>query len=1083
LITKFAKVAVGAASFSAALMILKKELNAAYQASMKFNEGLSNVATLIPGNIARVEELKEGLKSMAVDSGKSLDDLTDGLYQVISAFGDTAETQERLNIVTKASIAGMSSTTDSLNLLSAVTKAYGDTSAQAMQKVSDLSFLTVKLGQTTFPELAGSMQQVTDSANRMGVSQEELFTAFATLTGVSGGASEVATQLRAALVALEGPSADLVKMYEELGVASGKALIEQYGFQGALDQVLKYSDKTGISLQSLLGRVQAMSAASNLAGSQAETYARKLGEIEQYAGATDIALSEVTDGIGEQAFALKQLKSQWEVYQTQIGDRIQPLMTNLIRTTSNIVGGLNEHSSSTYMLTQRSQDLIDVYAQYGGAIDTLLPKVEGMTEADEIAAKAKQMLGQAALNEKIRLLGDTFTQSASDVAEWEQELALAEEKLIGLGNQQENLIQQASRESKAPIGIVGISAAGKSAEEQLEQTNLAIVRLNNTRESLETKIANGNAQMKSDIDLLAKAVADEVIPLSLLALTNEDLYEKVKTASEALLEQREVLDDAPKSKAKTSQEMLDSFIGFNAKQLKEQLAIWQNAKETAIANSATSTQYQDDIIAGLKIKITDAEKEFVDNQKISLQYQVDQAKQTGQLGLLEVERLKTLADVNAEIGENADLTALINELFDLQSDKIKETYDRQLASQEFAIANDNELLAIDEQRVEALRQQKEEGLDTEANIQRINDLYDAQKTKILDNAEKELQWRVDSNKNITEAEKIELQRQKEIIETNKKYGEQADLIALINGYYDQLQIELAQNTSYYDKMEEAFRGAVGEEAYESLQSLQRAIVKTGEFIQGFSMIWNSLSSAMSAYYDLENQKRAETVKARTKEYEELRSEADEQIESLEDTNEEELEALEEMYDADAISYEDYLARKTAINDQFEANKTEANKKAIDAENAKNQAIYEADKAQFEIDRRTAISNAIIAGAQGIMQAWALGPIAGAIGSGIIAGATAFQVGQISQQPAPEPPALIPYAEGGIVTSPTAALIGEAGEPEAVIPLSKAGDYGFGGNAGVTYNITGNTFLGIDGVDELLIMLESRRKVLEKRGRL
>jgi hypothetical protein len=50
-------------------------------------------------------------------------------------------------------------------------------------------------------------------------------------------------------------------------------------------------------------------------------------------------------------------------------------------------------------------------------------------------------------------------------------------------------------------------------------------------------------------------------------------------------------------------------------------------------------------------------------------------------------------------------------------------------------------------------------------------------------------------------------------------------------------------------------------------------------------------------------------------------------------------------------------------------------------------------------------------------------------------------------------------------------------------LSKAGDYGFGGNAGVTYNITGNTFLGIDGVDELLIMLESRRKVLEKRGRL
>jgi TP901 family phage tail tape measure protein len=1075
LITKFAKVAVGAASFSAALMILKKELNAAYQASMKFNEGLSNVATLIPGNIARVEELKEGLKSMAVDSGKSLDDLTDGLYQVISAFGDTAETQERLNIVTKASIAGMSSTTDSLNLLSAVTKAYGDTSAQAMQKVSDLSFLTVKLGQTTFPELAGSMQQVTDSANRMGVSQEELFTGFATLTGVSGGASEVATQLRAALIALEGPSADLVKMYEELGVASGKALIEQYGFQGALDQVLKYSDKTGISLQSLLGRVQAMSAASNLAGSQSETYARKLGEIRKFSGATDTALNEVTDGIGKQAFELKQLKAQYEVLRTTIGDKLSPIIGEAYSDFTRLLGQINAQHSSVYLLEESYESLIDATENYDNIINQLQDSQTELTDIEERMLNIRKEQAEIDLNKAMNTLARSYKETQRQAESYEQSIVTNTERQKHWTERIEELratLQKLDPESRR--------AAEVRADIEAATTSLTNATLNLT--DAQNDLRSITIEDEANIIKLAEAYNAGKIDIDAYAESFPELYEKIKTTAENIAN-TPIVPDTPTSKAKTSEEMLESFIGFNAKQLKEQLAIWQKAKETAIANSATSTQYQDDIIAGLKIKITDAEKEFVDKQKISLQYQIDQAKQTGQLGLLEVERLKTLADVNKEIGENADLTALINELFDLQSDKVKETYDRQLTSQEFAIANDNELLAIDEQRVEALRQQKEEGLDTEANIERVNALYDAQKTKILDNAEKELQWRVDSNKNITEAQKIELQRQKEIVETNKKYGEQAELIALINGYYDQLQIELAQNTSYYDKMEEAFRGAVGEDAYESLESLQRAIVKTGEFIQGLSMIWNSLGSAMSAYYDLENQKRAETVKARTKEYEELRSKADEKIDSLEDTNEEELEALEEMYDADAISYEDYLARKTAINDQFEADKTEANKKAIDAENAKNQAIYEADKAQFEIDRRTAISNAIIAGAQGIMQAWALGPIAGAIGSGIIAGATAFQVGQISQQPAPEPPALIPYAEGGIVTSPTAALIGEAGEPEAVIPLSKAGDYGFGGNTGVTYNITGNTFLGIDGVDELLIMLENRKKVLSRRGRL
>jgi len=43
------------------------------------------------------------------------------------------------------------------------------------------------------------------------------------------------------------------------------------------------------------------------------------------------------------------------------------------------------------------------------------------------------------------------------------------------------------------------------------------------------------------------------------------------------------------------------------------------------------------------------------------------------------------------------------------------------------------------------------------------------------------------------------------------------------------------------------------------------------------------------------------------------------------------------------------------------------------------------------------------------------------------------------------------ADGGIVTKPTFALIGEGGESEAVIPLSKLAQMGYGGNGGV--NIT------------------------------
>jgi hypothetical protein len=48
------------------------------------------------------------------------------------------------------------------------------------------------------------------------------------------------------------------------------------------------------------------------------------------------------------------------------------------------------------------------------------------------------------------------------------------------------------------------------------------------------------------------------------------------------------------------------------------------------------------------------------------------------------------------------------------------------------------------------------------------------------------------------------------------------------------------------------------------------------------------------------------------------------------------------------------------------------------------------------------------------------------------------------------------AEGGIVTSPQIAMIGEGGEPEAIIPLSKLASMGFGGGQGntITINVNG-----------------------------
>ena len=143
---------------------------AASRASSELNKGMANVATLIPGATGRVEELKTAVQDLAVAHGRQTQDLTAGLYQTISAFGDQAgRTMEILRINSEAAAAGVATTEDAIALTSAVTKAYGDTSAAAVQKASDLAFVTVRLGQTSFPDLAAAIGKTTPLAAALGV--------------------------------------------------------------------------------------------------------------------------------------------------------------------------------------------------------------------------------------------------------------------------------------------------------------------------------------------------------------------------------------------------------------------------------------------------------------------------------------------------------------------------------------------------------------------------------------------------------------------------------------------------------------------------------------------------------------------------------------------------------------------------------------------------------------------------------------------------------------------------------------------------------------------------------------------------
>lgn len=320
-VAKFAG-AVGAAALTAA--------GAATKVAADFQSQMSNVQTLLTGTqdeiAAKVSKYGDIVKEVSRTTGLETSNLTDGLYQVVSAFGDVDDAAKIMEIAAKSAKAGNAETSDAVNLLSAVTKGYGDISAEANQKAADLAFTTVRLGQTSFPELASSMGKVIPLCATMKVSEEELFGAMATLTGVTGGTAEVSTQLKATIQGFMQPTTAMTSALKKMGYENGQAAIESLGLQGALDALKESVNGDELAFAGMFSSVEAKTAVLALAGAQSEDFTNKTKEMYSATGAAESAFDTQTANLKG---TLEKLKQAANTAVIELGEKFLPVVQTL----------------------------------------------------------------------------------------------------------------------------------------------------------------------------------------------------------------------------------------------------------------------------------------------------------------------------------------------------------------------------------------------------------------------------------------------------------------------------------------------------------------------------------------------------------------------------------------------------------------------------------------------------------------------------------------------------------------------------------------------------------------------------------
>ena len=220
-----------------------------------------------------------------------------GYYQSISAGikGTTAQL-DNLTIssqTAKAAHVGQAETIKGITKLMAGYEGQIKSAASA----ADILFTIEKEGQTAVAELIPHIGGLAKASFDLAVSQDEMGAAFATITKTAGSTSVAATQYRMTLMGLFKPQENMLKIFKKLDVASGRALVQQEGYAGALKLVKEEAEKMGIGLGKVFESSEALMGISALGAKNWKTYSDSLVEMTKKTGAQQKAWDAWTETV------------------------------------------------------------------------------------------------------------------------------------------------------------------------------------------------------------------------------------------------------------------------------------------------------------------------------------------------------------------------------------------------------------------------------------------------------------------------------------------------------------------------------------------------------------------------------------------------------------------------------------------------------------------------------------------------------------------------------------------------------------------------------------------------------------------
>ena len=285
----------------------------------EFEYRLAEVHTLLDGfDDTKITEFGEGIENLSVRYGKSVVDLTKGLYDILSAAIEASEAMRLLNTAVKASIAGISTVEKAVDILTTVINSYGFSVAQA-SRVSDVLFTTVRRGKLVFEDLESALGYIVPIAASLGVSFDEVAASLSTATRMGLHVDMASRGLALTLQNIANPTEKASKAAEKYGVNLSQVALHVKGFEHVLKDLSDATEEYGdYILSQMIANMRSFRVVAALASEEGIAgLTTDLQYLEKATGATEKAMSKMMNTTKMEADILTQ---SLEKVQREIGE-------------------------------------------------------------------------------------------------------------------------------------------------------------------------------------------------------------------------------------------------------------------------------------------------------------------------------------------------------------------------------------------------------------------------------------------------------------------------------------------------------------------------------------------------------------------------------------------------------------------------------------------------------------------------------------------------------------------------------------------------------------------------------------------